>query len=152
MGNSNISPVFNWKNPLAKPSVLISKSIHISQIIKKCFNWPLYYVWGTGNAWGMFCSLTPIMAPVREFSATAFNTITQSPTYKYYLVKAALSWLADPSQPGPHCKGTEQVLVGGWLKDGGFKKDYLAPQTTCHNLSSLFEDSRLFIPKLKAGK
>ena len=44
MGNSNISPVFNWKNPLAKPSVLISKSIHISQIIKKCFNWPLYYV------------------------------------------------------------------------------------------------------------
>ena len=24
------------------------------------------------------------------------------------------------------CKGTEQVLVGGWLKDKGFKKDYLA--------------------------
>ena len=48
------------------------------------------------------------------------------------------------------CKGTEQVLVGGWLKDKGFKKDYLASQSTFHNLSSLFVDSRLFIPKLKA--
>ena len=50
---------------------------------------------------------------------------------------------------GPHCKGTEHVLVGGWLKERGFKKDYLALQPTFHNLSSLYVDSRLFIPKLK---